>query len=99
MAMSGPGKKASAAQKAQYAPRPKPRALLPQPKVHVVHLISDEVVKKIVQRVLEELKLPGKIPSDVIFAALAEVRDAVERAAVAAPSAKTAHAPKPGVRR
>ncbi|MCK7497880.1 MAG: hypothetical protein MZW92_49395 [Comamonadaceae bacterium] len=48
----------------------------------------DDTLKKIVQRVLEELKLPAKIPSEVIFAALAEVRDLVERAAAAAPPAK-----------
>lgn len=73
------GKKASAAQKAQYAPRP--RAPLPPPKPPSAHLLADEALKKIVQRVLEELKVPGQVPSNVIFAALAEVRDLVERAA------------------
>ena len=48
----------------------------------------DDTLKKIIQRVLEELKVPGKIPSEVIFAALAEVRDLVERAAAAGPPVK-----------
>jgi hypothetical protein len=41
--------------------------------------VSDAALRKIIQRVLSELKLPGKIPSEVIFAALAEVRELVER--------------------
>jgi hypothetical protein len=83
MAKSGAGKKASAAQKAQYAPKSRPPP--PQPKPHPVHLLPDEALKKIVQRVLEELKSPGSIPSEVIHAALAEVRDAVERTAAGVP--------------
>ena len=60
-----------------------------QPKPVEKHLVVDDTLKKIIQRVLEELKVPGKIPSEVIFAALAEVRDLVERAAAAGPPAKT----------
>jgi hypothetical protein len=89
MAKPGAGKKASSAQRAQYAPKPKRSAARPQPKPAAErHLVVDDTLRKIIQRVLEELKVPGKIPSEVIFAALAEVRDLVERAAAAGPSAK-----------
>ena len=80
MAISATGKKARLANKALYAPRAKPPPERPHPKVPGRHLVGDEVLKKIIQRVLAELKLPGKIPSEVIFAALAEVRDLVEQA-------------------
>jgi hypothetical protein len=86
MAKSGVGKKASATQKAQYAPKAKPPVMRAQAKREEKHLVVDDTLRKIIQRVLEELKVPGKIPSEVIFAALAEVRDLVERAA--APPAK-----------
>ena len=89
MAKSGTGRKASAAQRAQYAPKPKAPPARPQPKPVEKHLVVDDTLKKIIHRVLDELKVPGKIPSEVIFAALAEVRDLVERAAAAAPPAKT----------
>ena len=75
MPKSGTGKKASATQRAQPKPVEK-------------HLVVDDTLKKIIHRVLDELKVPGKIPSEVIFAALAEVRDLVERAAAAGPPAK-----------
>lgn len=88
MAKSGVGKKASSAQKAQYAPKPKPPLVRAQPKREEKHRVVDDTLRKIIQRVLEELKVPGKIPSEIIFAALAEVRDLVERAAAAAPPAK-----------
>ena len=88
MPKSATGKKASAAQRAQYAPKPKPLPAPPKPKPVEKHRVVDDTLKKIVQRVLEELKLPAKIPSEVIFAALAEVRDLVERAAAATPLAK-----------
>ena len=80
MAISATGKKARLANKALYAPRAKPPPARLHPKVPERHLVGDEVLKKIIQRVLAELKLPGKIPSEVIFAALAEVRDLVEQA-------------------
>ena len=74
-------KKARAANKALYAPRAKPPPAPSMPKpIH--HLVSDDTLKKIIQRILEELKLPGKIPSVVIFGGLAEVRDLVEQAAI-----------------
>ncbi len=75
-------KKARAANKALYAPRAKlpPAPSMPKP-VH--HLVSDETLKKIIQRILDELKLPGKIPSVVILGGLAEVRDLVEQAVIA----------------
>ena len=89
MARPGAGKKASAAQKAQYAPKPKLAVDRAQPKSIEKHLVSDDILRKIIQRVLEQLKIPGKIPSEVLFAALAEVRDLVERAAAATPPAKS----------
>jgi hypothetical protein len=88
MAKSRAGKKASAAQKAQYAPKPKPTPARGQPKRVERHRVVDDTLRKIIQRVLEDLKVPGKIPSEVLFAALAEVRDLVERTAAAAESAK-----------
>lgn len=88
MTRSGAGKKASAAQKAQYAPRPKSPVARAQPKREAKHLVPDDILRKIIQRVLEELKVPGKIPSDVIFAALTEVRELVERAAAPAAPGK-----------
>lgn len=89
MAKSGVGKKASAAQKAQYAPKPKLPVDRPRPKAAEKHQVPDDTLRKIIQRVLEDLKVPGKIPSKVLFAALAEVRDLVERAAAATPPAKS----------
>ena len=80
MATSATRKKTRQANKALYAPRPKPPAERTQPKIPERHLVGDEILKKIIQRVLGELKLPGKIPSEVIFSALAEVRDLVEQA-------------------
>jgi len=80
MATSAKGKQARLANKALYAPRPKPPPERPHPKAPERHLVGDEVLKKIIQRVLAELKLPGKIPSEVIFAALVDVRDLVEQA-------------------
>lgn len=88
MAKSGAGKKAGSAQKAQYAPKPKLPAARAQAKPVERHRVVDDTLRKIIQRVLEELKVPGKIPSEVIFAALAEVRNLVEHAAAAAPPAK-----------
>ena len=72
--------KPSAAQRALYAPKPKPP--MPQPRLRAAetHAVSDAALRKIIQRVLFELKLPGKIPSEVIFTALAEVRELAERA-------------------
>ena len=69
-----PGKQGALCTKSKATPE------RPHPKVPERHLVGDEVLKKIIQRVLAELKLPGKIPSEVIFAALAEVRDLVEQA-------------------
>ena len=80
MAPSNKEKKARQANKALYAPRPKlPPVHLPV-KLRERHLVGDEVLKRIIQRVLGELQLPGKIPSEILFAALAEVRDLVEQA-------------------
>src|SRR5882724_2674693 len=62
MATSAKGKQARLANKALYAPRPKPPPERPHPKAPERHLVGDEVLKKIIQRVLAELKLPGKIP-------------------------------------
>jgi hypothetical protein len=80
MATSSNRKKINLAQKAQYAPKPK--AAPPQPQARPIekHLVSDMMLKKIIQRVLAELKLPGKIPSEVLYTALAEVRDLTEQA-------------------
>jgi hypothetical protein len=80
MATSAARKKTRQTNKALYAPRPKPPAESARPKMPERHLVGDEALKKIIQRVLGELKLPGKIPSEVIFSALAEVRDLVEQA-------------------
>jgi hypothetical protein len=80
MAISAAGKKARLANKALYAPKAKPPPERPHPRVPETHSVGDEALKKIIQRVLAELKLPGKIPSEVIFAALAELRDMVEQA-------------------
>ena len=80
MATSPKDKKARLANKALYAPKPKRPPERPQPKAPERHAVGDEVLKKIIQRVLAELKLPGKIPSEVLFAALAEVRGLVEQA-------------------
>jgi hypothetical protein len=78
MTSSAADKNKRVAQKQRYAPRPKPPAPRPRAAPAERHLVTDEVLKKIIQRVLTELKLPGKIPSEVIFAALTEVRDLVE---------------------
>jgi hypothetical protein len=80
MATSAKSKKARLTNKALYAPRSKPPAERTPSKISERHLVGDEILKKIIQRVLGELKLPGKIPSEVIFSALAEVRDLVEQA-------------------
>lgn len=80
MVTSAKSKQTRQANKALYAPRPKPAPVRPQPKSPERHQVGDEVLKKIIQRLLAELKLPGKILSEVIFAALAEVRDLVEQA-------------------
>jgi hypothetical protein len=79
MATSAKSKQTRLANKALYAPRPKPPPVRPRSQASERHLVGDEVLKKIIQRLLAELKLPGKIPSEVIFAALAEVRDLVEQ--------------------
>ena len=73
-------KRPSAAQQALYAPKPKPQPPRPKPKPVEKHFVSDEVLRKIIQHALSELKVPGKIPSEVIFNALAEVRTLVEHA-------------------
>lgn len=71
-------RKAKTAQQERYAPKPKPA---PQPAKPVVkHKVPDEALRKIARRVLEELKIPGKIPSEVVLGALFEVRDLVEAA-------------------
>jgi hypothetical protein len=80
MASRASDKKKRMVQRELYAPRPKPPVERPHAAPAEKHLVADEVLKKIIQRVLTELKLPGKIPSEVIFAALAEVRDLVEHA-------------------
>lgn len=71
-------KKPSAAQQALYAPKPKTPPPRPRPSAVEKHTVSDEALRKIIQRVLSELKVPGTIPSEVIFTALAEVRALVE---------------------
>src|SRR5580700_9545787 len=87
MTRSSLRRKASPAQRALYAPKPKPPSIRPQPRPLERHLVPDEVLRKTIQRTLGELKLPGKIPSEVIFGALAEIRELVERAALAMPNA------------
>ena len=47
MAKSGTGRKASAAQRAQYAPKPKAPPARPQPKPVEKHLVVDDTLKKI----------------------------------------------------
>ena len=69
-------RKAKTASQERYAPKTKPA---PQPaKSAVKHIVPDEALRKIARRVLEELKIPGKIPSEVILKSLFEVRDLVE---------------------
>lgn len=69
-------RKAKTASQARYAPKIKPA---PQPaKSAVKPIVPDEALRKIARRLLEELKIPGKIPSEVILKALFEVRDLVE---------------------
>ena len=69
-------RKAKTASQERYAPKTKPA---PQPaKAAVKHVVPDEALRKITRRVLEELKIPGKIPIEVILRALFEVRDLVE---------------------
>lgn len=58
-----------AAIKKQYEPRP---ASKPAPKV--VSLV-DEKLRRLTAQVLDELKLPGSIPSNVILAALKRARE------------------------
>ena len=79
MATSATRKKARLTNKALYSPKSKPPVVRTPPKIPERHSVGDAILKKIIQRVLVELKLPGKIPSEVIFFALAEVRDLVER--------------------
>jgi hypothetical protein len=79
MSKSAAVKKAREANRAMYAPKPKPPTAAPSHKA-TAHSISDDVLKKIIQRVLVELKIPDKIPSVVLLAALAEVRELVEQA-------------------
>jgi len=79
MALSSKDRKTRQANKAAYAPKPKPVPVRPVPKPAETHAVGDHVLRKIIQRVLAELKLPGKIPSEVLFTALAEVRDLVEQ--------------------
>lgn len=53
-------RKAKTANQERYAPKTKPA---PQPaKSAVKHRVPDEALRKIARRVLEELKIPGKIP-------------------------------------
>lgn len=75
---SSTARKAKSHNQARYAQKPKP-ALQP-PKAAVKHVVPDEVLRKITRRVLEELKTPGKIQSEIILIALSEVRDLVEAA-------------------
>ena len=79
MATSNKEKKARQANKTLYAPKPKPPPVHSPIRPQARHLVGDEVLKRIIQRVLGELQLPGKIPSEVLFTALAEVRDLVEQ--------------------
>ena len=57
MAKSGTGKKASAAQRAQYAPKPKAPPVRPQPKPVEKHLVDDDILKKIFKRRATQMKV------------------------------------------
>lgn len=73
-------KRAKAANKALYAPRqPAP---LPAPKPRVQRLVPDAVLARVTRRALDELRMPGKVPSEVIRAALDEVLSLAEKCSV-----------------
>lgn len=55
--------------KKKYEPRPRPK---PVPKVVS---LTDERLRRLTAQVLDGLKLPGAIPSNVILAALKRARD------------------------
>jgi hypothetical protein len=80
MPTSAATRKMRLANKALYAPKAKPAPEVRRPPRVEKHSVPDEVLRKIIQQTLIELKLPGKIPSEVLFAALAEVRSLAERA-------------------
>lgn len=65
------------ANRVRYAPKPVQRQdpLAARP---VSSALSDAALKAIARRVLEDLRKPNTIPSDVVLSALAEVRDRVE---------------------
>lgn len=69
-------KRAKLANRALYAP--KPRAA--QPKPATAGLVPDAALKRITRRVLEELRTPGLIPSEVIRSALDEALKLAEAA-------------------
>jgi hypothetical protein len=60
---------ARGAQRAMYAPRPRPIAVVRERESEV-----DVQLRKLTAKVLEDLKFPGAIPSQVIAGALRQAR-------------------------
>jgi hypothetical protein len=62
-ATKGAARRTRAASAALYAPKPKALVASPRP-------VVDMALRRLTAQVLDELKVPGAIPSQVIYAAL-----------------------------
>jgi len=68
-------RKAREANRGKYAPRQMITTVAPK----VFHSVSDDALRMITRKVLDALKSPIAVPSEVVFAALREVRALAEK--------------------